>query len=419
MAEVRTVKTRLVNGFVLTVFFTMNSAWACQFAPAPPENDDQQVSMGAYVYALLTSEQKQPTVGGTLEHDPAFKEAARRAWEEVGYGDLPQEAGFMVSRDRKMSPVQLGKEIDSKETVGATNFKIPSGGAFAILYTHPRPSRGRPWLQQPSQPDIDVGKNFRLNVFVVSASGLWLAEPDGNLIHVFTNNDWMNKKMTRAVAGAAPQSASSINVTTLPSVKLTPQAWHPQIILRIHNYARVDAKFLFDAEAVAATILREAKVDARWVYCPITQEEFRRYPECPADWGTNGFVLNILTPEMVGRIQTHVENLESAPAPCPEDATSCPMNVYYSRVVRYAGEFSIQPEQLLGHVLAHEVGHMLGVDHSSNGIMRGEWSRNDLKLMGFSTLCFSTDQAAQLRARLLRRATQQKVAQNLKSVPSR
>ncbi len=201
----------------------MNSAWACQFAPAPPGNDDRQVSIGGYVYAPLMSEQKQPTVEGTLEHDPAFKEAARRAWEEVDYGDLPQEAGFMVSRDGKMSPVQLGKEIGPKETVGATNFKIPSGGAFAILHTHPRPSRGKPWLQQPTQPDIDVAKNFRLNVFVVSASGLWLAEPDGNLVHVFTNNDWMSKKTTRAVAAAAPQSDSSIIVTTLPSVKLTPQ----------------------------------------------------------------------------------------------------------------------------------------------------------------------------------------------------
>jgi hypothetical protein len=72
------------------------------------------------------SEQKQPTVEGTLERDPAFMES--------------------------------------------------------------------PWLQQPSQPDIDVAKNFRLNVFGVSASGLWLAEPDGNLIHIFMNNDWMNGK---------------------------------------------------------------------------------------------------------------------------------------------------------------------------------------------------------------------------------
>ncbi|HEY6384690.1 MAG TPA: hypothetical protein VIX91_03320 [Candidatus Acidoferrum sp.] len=209
------MKTRLANGLVLGFIFAARAACAQQSASAPPENNGQQLTIGGYVYAPLMSEQKQPTVEGTLEHDPVFKEAARRAWEEVGYGDLPQEAGLMVSREGKMSPVQLGKEIGSKETVGATNFKIPSGGAFAILHTHPRPSRGKPWLQQPSQPDIDVARNFRLNVFVVSASGLWLAEPDGNLVHVFTNNDWMSTKMTRAAA-AAPQSASSINVATLP-----------------------------------------------------------------------------------------------------------------------------------------------------------------------------------------------------------
>jgi hypothetical protein len=154
----------------------------------------QPVTIGFFDHAPVIFEQQHPTVEGALEHDPAFKESARKAWEEVGYGDLPQEAGFMVSRAGNASPVQLGKEIGSTETVGSTTFKIPSGGVFAILHTHPRPSRGKPWLQQPSQPDMDVAKNFKLNVYVVTASGLWLAEPDGNLVRVFTNNDWMNKK---------------------------------------------------------------------------------------------------------------------------------------------------------------------------------------------------------------------------------
>ena len=47
----------------------------------------------------------------------------------------------------------------------------------------------------------------------------------------------MNKKMTRAVAAAAPQSASFINVTTSSSVKLTPQGWHPQTIVPNLNYS--------------------------------------------------------------------------------------------------------------------------------------------------------------------------------------
>ena len=188
------MKTRLANGFVLGFIFTAGFACAQQSASAPSGNNGQQIPIGVYPNAPLVTDRRQPNVEGALEHDPTFKEAARKAWEEVDYGDLPQEAGFMVSRDGKKTSVQLAKEIGSTETVGSITFRIPPGGVFATLHTHPRPSMNKNWVQQPSPPDIDVAKNFKLNVYVLTASGLWLVEPDGNLVHVFTNIDWMNKK---------------------------------------------------------------------------------------------------------------------------------------------------------------------------------------------------------------------------------
>jgi hypothetical protein len=224
---------------------------------------------------------------------------------------------------------------------------------------------------------------------------------------------------TRATAAPAPQTASSVDAVPLPSVTLTPQDSHARIVVRVHNYAHIDAGTLLGAEAVATSILSQAKTKTIWVYCPLSKEEEDRYPICPSNWGTNAFVLNILTPEMAARIKTPIEVLGSAPSPCDEDATSCPISVMYLRVERRAEQFSIQPERLLGHVLAHEVGHMLGANHASKGIMRGKWGRDDLKLMGFSILEFSTDQAKQLRAALLLRATRQERAQNTRLSASR
>ena len=224
---------------------------------------------------------------------------------------------------------------------------------------------------------------------------------------------------TGAVAKSTPQSASSIKRMPLRSTNVAVPDGHPQIVVRIHNYAHVDTGLLLGAEAVATVILREAKVDVRWVYCPLPQEEYDRYPECPTAWGPDAFVLNILTPQMTARIQTRVENLGSAPTPCDDNATSCPISVFYFRVVERAEHFGIQPVRLLGHVLAHEVGHTLGAHHSARGIMRGEWGRDELKLMGFSILEFSTDEANQLRATVIQRARQQELVQDLKLSASR
>jgi hypothetical protein len=160
----------------------------------PPDTDlgDFHAALSEYEHQPMPVQQ--PTAEGSIEHSEAFKKAARDAWSNVGYGDLPQESGFLVDKNGTPGKMVQGAEIGSQATTGSTTFQIPPGGVFATLHTHPRETMNKKWIQQPSQPDVDVAKNSRQNVYVVTSSGLWLAEPNGQVSQVFKNNDWMKAK---------------------------------------------------------------------------------------------------------------------------------------------------------------------------------------------------------------------------------
>jgi len=137
---------------------------------------------------------KEPTREGSLEYSPEFRRASGRAWQDVAYGDLPQEAGFVVTKDGKIEKPALGKEIGQNEDKGSLTFQLPSDGAFATLHTHPRPTMNRHWTQQPSPADVTVAKSAKQNVYVSTSSGLWLVESDGHVHQVFKREDWATRK---------------------------------------------------------------------------------------------------------------------------------------------------------------------------------------------------------------------------------
>jgi hypothetical protein len=61
---------------------------------------------------------------------------------------------------------------------------------------------------------------------------------------------------------------------------------------------------------------------------------------------------------------------------------------------------------LLGHLMAHEIGHLLlgAGNHSPTGLMRARWQQQELELIRRRTLAFTSGQAESIRAQTQERA---------------
>jgi len=209
-------------------------------------------------------------------------------------------------------------------------------------------------------------------------------------------------------AFARPRSGNAFRHSTAPVTTVG----HPgstvdaRLTLRVYNYAHVDAVSLARSEKVATEAFENLGVELVWVECPVPKMPSRAYSACQSDMGPLDLVLRILPRHMAIKLAAGNDSLGSAQT-CSEREPACELSVFYSRVDELAVE-GFREDRILGYVIAHEVAHvLLGPGHSEVGIMRGEWTRNDLQRISWGLLMdFTSDQSKQLRCAVLRRIKQ-------------
>lgn len=88
-----------------------------------------------------------------------------------------------------------------------------------------------------------------------------------------------------------------------------------------------------------------------------------------------------------------------------EEGTQASASVFHDRVEQLAKGWLVSPVVVLGHAMAHEMGHLLlGVgSHSPSGLMREHWSGRDLTRAAEGNLLFSSRQAETIRAQVRER----------------
>jgi hypothetical protein len=165
----------------------------------------------------------------------------------------------------------------------------------------------------------------------------------------------------------------------------------------MYNWASVAPQVLAMAEDEATRIFRETGIAVSWLNCPLSISEAQANPICIEPCPPRRFALRIISeiPANLAKTSLGVALSESG----------IYATIFYPRVNEYAQERIASLSQILGHATAHEMGHLLlgPVPHARFGIMRGEWTAEDLQSITMGAFLFSPRQSALIRQAAIRR----------------
>jgi hypothetical protein len=182
------------------------------------------------------------------------------------------------------------------------------------------------------------------------------------------------------------------------------EAYAAKVTVLTYNYARVPVYVLVKAEQEATNIFRKLGVGVLWVDCSQASADVSTNPTCgkPADATTLTLNIHLRFKSSGGMILADHDIGYAVPG-------GNRAGVAYSCVEHLADSSADRP-QILGHVMAHEIGHLLleSAEHSDSGIMRAVWRASDLKAAGHGDLLFAPPESEHIRANAVTRGMQHK-----------
>lgn len=163
--------------------------------------------------------------------------------------------------------------------------------------------------------------------------------------------------------------------------------------LYVYNYAELTGDDRTQAARIVTAIYAAAGIGTHWVdVCPRADCRGSQLAVVPALNGP-------LTVIIAGDEMTPREPRSNVMGVAQPSGTVA--YVYLSRIRHFAFRRDLSLSAVLGHVIAHEVGHILLQEgHAIKGIMRARWDRDDLLDLRQGRLLFTAAQRIKIRTRL-------------------
>ena len=176
--------------------------------------------------------------------------------------------------------------------------------------------------------------------------------------------------------------------------------------IHLYDLANISPHTLDEAAREAARVLATAGVEVVWQQLPADSPEAHasdqtasaavwRQPRDTRDYLVVRIVRGFPARALPGALGFSL----------PDAKAGAHATVFYDRIEALGQSGEIGVSVLLGHAMAHEIGHVLlgTTEHSPDGIMKARWGKPDYQRAAMGFLGFTPQQRATIRERLLKR----------------
>ncbi len=168
------------------------------------------------------------------------------------------------------------------------------------------------------------------------------------------------------------------------------------VAISVFNDSGISSEILKQAEKVSSQVFEESGIHVDWLNCSPADEPPGGEVACRQVAFPQHLHLRIVRRSLSLKGSTlGISYLSYA-------GTGCQADIFYEGIEKLSYETFVDPAIILGHVAAHEIGHLLlgSNSHSTGGIMRAHWNMEELARANKGLLLFTKSQSHRMTEKL-------------------